>query len=161
MINEQIVRKWYTYTLSILSLLILIYVLLHVKMPGAEIIKISKQEITDVNLILFGTVTSSVKPESTIPPKPNVTKLDPANKDSVPSPSVPNVGLDESKVSDSIRKATVFNYIFSVRKPLCEQDSLSFRNYFENFNKTQFSVVIPNYPIRVKSYFWLTAYSTL
>lgn len=57
---------------------------------------------------------------------------------------------------DRIRKATVYTYIFSVRKPLCREDSLSFTTYFNQFNRTQFSVVIPNYPIRVKSYFWLT-----
>jgi hypothetical protein len=129
----ELVRRWYLITIYTLLFLVIIYVTSHIFVPGAEIVKLSKQEITDINLILFGT-----------------------KRDSSLSGGASPFGLDSSRASDSIRKATVYNYIFSVRGPLCKYDSIGLRKHFEDFNTTQFAMMIANFPIRVKSYFWLT-----
>ncbi|GAB2799183.1 hypothetical protein GCM10027275_51260 [Rhabdobacter roseus] len=139
--NESIVKKWFLWVTSVLTGLVVIYLLLHFFIPGAEIIKLSKQETTDVNLILFGESNSFRTPTDT-------TKALGGEK-------TKREAMTDEEI-DRIRKATVYTYIFSVRKPLCKADSVNFTTYFNQFNRTQFSVVIPNYPIRVKSYFWLT-----
>lgn len=131
--DSNIVRRWYFVAIYTLLLLIIIYVVSHIYIPGAEIVKLSKQELTDINLILFGTQGDSALSEGASP-----------------------FGLDSSHASDSLRKATVYNYIFSVRGPLCKNDSIGLRKHFEDFSTTQFAMVIANFPIRVKSYFWLT-----
>jgi hypothetical protein len=129
--NKQIIRAWFTISLCILVLLVLGYMYMHKRIPGAEIITLSKDEITNVNMILFGAADTSAAS------KKNQTTKGPTQ-------------------SDSIRKALVFKYIFSIRKPPCSNDSLVLMNNFSTYNTTQISVILPNYPIRVRSYFWLT-----
>jgi hypothetical protein len=170
--KSEIVRKWYQFTIFTLLVLTAIYIVSHVFVPGVEIIKLSKQEITDINLILFGTaqepsalnqkIKTSLTGDSTSKLKKVVKVGEGKNlsnkvKQDLPvsKPVVP-FGLGSSKDSDSVRKATVFSYIFSVRGPLCRYDSVGLREYFQGLNNTHFAMVIANFPIRVRSYFWLT-----
>jgi hypothetical protein len=178
MTNLDIIRRWYKCTILTLLSLVAIYIVSHIFVPGSEIIRMSKQEITDINLILFGTANQNVQPS--VAQLAIATNLGKAGTAGLKSPALagndtvkdavttelPNLkstnlaGLDTIDSSASLRKQTVFNYIFSVRKPLCPHDSTTFRSYFTGFSTTQFSMVIPNFPIRVKSYFWLTEGST-
>ncbi len=165
--NPEIIRQWYITTISTLLSLVFIYIISHAFIPGAEIIKLSKQEITDINLIVFGTVPESAKlpaapssaagqPKTTVKKGLSQDSLDLKKKDSLSNVAAP----ESSRASDSIRKATAYNYIFSVRGPLCQYDSIGLRKSLESFNTTKFVMVIANFPIRVKSYFWLTGGSS-
>lgn len=121
-----LVQTWFAITISLFIILAAAYLLLHTYIGGAEVIRLSKQEINDINLIMFGNNDTTA---------------------AVPGPSGP---------TDASRKESVFKYIFSVRKPYSRADSATLVSQFQSYTPQQFSAVLSNYPIKVKSYFWLT-----
>src|SRR5687767_10509211 len=52
------VRNWFAWAASLFLGLLIIYVTAHWVHSGAEVVKLSKQEIADVNLIVFGSIDS-------------------------------------------------------------------------------------------------------
>lgn len=146
--NRDAVVQWYTFSGTFLLLLIIVYAISHELEKGAEIIKLSKQEITDVNLILFGTNAPDVDLGN-----------DPNASDSLNNSGNENAGGDTTagRPSDELRKETVYRYIFSVREPSQKADSTILVEFFRSYNLQQFAIVIANYPIKCKSYFWLTS----
>lgn len=121
-----LVQKWFAITISIFIILITAYLLLHTYIGGAEIIRLSTQEKNDINLIMFGNNDTTRTTAATSGP------------------------------TDASRKASAFKYIFSIRKPFTAADSSALVKQFADYTPQQFSVVLSNYPIKVKSYFWLT-----
>ncbi len=142
--HSRIIRNWFLATISVLTVLVAVYMVLHMRIPGAEVIKLSKQEITDMNMILFG---------NNKPSQPAGDELGKADGDSA---AAGGVAQGSSAPTDSVRRESMYNYIYSVRPPYNPKDSASFRRQFKSYSPEQFAAVMPNYPIRVKSYFWLT-----
>jgi hypothetical protein len=139
------VRNWFLATISVLTVLVAVYMVLHMRIPGAEVIKLSKQEITDMNMILFGNNKPS-RPAGD----------EPGEADGDAAAAAGGVARGSSAPTDSVRRESMYNYIYSVRPPYNPKDSTAFRRQFESYSPEQFAAVMPNYPIRVKSYFWLT-----
>lgn len=143
--HSRIIRNWFLATISVLTVLVAGYMVLHMRIPGAEVIKLSKQEITDMNMILFG---------NNKPSQP--AGEEPGEADGDAAAAAGGVARGSSAPTDSVRRESIYNYIYSVRPPYNPKDSASFRRQFKSYSPEQFAAVMPNYPIRVKSYFWLT-----
>lgn len=127
--DKEIVSSWMWITSITLLILAAVYIALHLFIPGAEVIKLSKQEVSDINLILFSSYEGDT------------------NQLLVANGTV---------ASDSAKKEAAYNYIFSVREPFCENARKEFSDIFREFDAQEFSVILLNYPIKVRSYFWLT-----
>jgi hypothetical protein len=135
--SDQIVTNWFRITGFVLTSLVAVYLIAHNCIPGSEIVKLSKQELTDVNLIVFGSDNDAAIGGS--------------------SDTTQTAIVAASKRNFSLRKAAVYRFLFSTRKPVDEKDSITFVKYFNGFEPQQFVTVMSNYPIRSQSYFWLTA----
>lgn len=127
--DKRVVKNWMRITCITLLGLAAAYIILHIFIPGAEVIKLSKQEVSDINLILFSSYEGDTTQQET---------------------------KATTVASDTAKKEATYNYIFSVREPFCEDARREFSEIFKEFDAQEFSVILLNYPIKVRSYFWLT-----
>ena len=151
------VNTWFRNIILTLALLSITYVILHLcfPWPGHMYIKLTANDITEINLILNNNVDLS-KTDSQPPVevnKPIIKTGDSGKINNLPPVAIQKKSLKPSH--DDTIKFMAISYIFSKYKPASPEDSVMAVRNFSKFDLKTFSYIVSQFPLKTKSFFWL------